>query len=622
MDSITEIRLSSLATMALHPDARISEFRHLSSYNWIDVPTPTIAVPGSPAKWSPPDGPRRLNKDTGYFYVAQNVARHPESPLEPLFRALLLTEPSVDLRSIDVVTDRNNIRKLISFVDPGTARGGAEDFVIKVEVVGETALFSREEAEVRQYIAPSEFRGYGHEFEKVYTKEQIQGSTGHYRIVEYRFGGLKFLVRNEVDGYVPPVERANASNILAHELSLLSLSKPPRASYRWQGSKLEAAMKGEAVPSEQCLEIKTRVAHKPLQMESIMPQLWVSQTTKLVRAYRTSGFFQSPDVENMTESMKSWEQDNEDTLKKLAALIAKILEVARRSDGPVQVKYSSTGHQLVLSKIDSGKMLPDDLYSKWSPRTETEDSAPVKTPGMASDSNSTITVIMGGKSHSVDPKTIPYFKNLMVSRSPGSEKTPFIHADIPFFDAINYSVQNGLRNLFRRMPYQLQDYRTLCNTIDSLGIDVCQGLNLKDIIKLLKVEPDDYDPEERRVIKSSKTGARDAAFRFIYTLLKGGPSSQSSSSSSTLALPAQDRAVAYNAVSYVVSHRRIFGYRARKIVREAFEVVFALTYKQRMALDKWAVTEPTHGGWEREDETTDDDFGCRADLDWDSDWSY
>ncbi|KAF9774682.1 hypothetical protein IL306_007295, partial [Fusarium sp. DS 682] len=260
-------------------------------------------------------------------------------------------------------------------------------------------------------------------------------------------------------------------------------------------------------------------------------------------------------------------------------------------------------------------------YSKWNPKTETEDSAPVKTLGMASDSNGTITVIMGGKSYIVDPSTIPHFKYLMVSRPPGSEKTPFIHSDIPFFEAINYSVQNGLRNLFRRMPHQLRDYRTLCDTIDSLGIDVRQGLNLRDIIKLLKVESDDYDPEERRVIKSSKTGARDAAFRFIYLLLKGGPSSQSLSSSSSLALSTQDRAVAYNAVSYVVSHRRIFGYRTRKIVREAFEAVSSLTYKQRLALDKWAVTEPTYSGWEREDETTDDDFGFRADLDWDSDWS-
>jgi hypothetical protein len=128
-----------------------------------------------------------------------------------------------------------------------------------------------------------------------------------------------------------------------------------------------------------------------------MPQLWVSQTTKLVRAYHTNGTFQSPVVEDMTENMKSWEQDNENTLKKLAAVIAKILEVARRSDSPVQVKYSKTRHQLVLSKIDSGKMLPDDLYLKWNTRTETEDSAPVKTLGMASDSNGTITVIMGAQ---------------------------------------------------------------------------------------------------------------------------------------------------------------------------------------------------------------------------------
>ncbi|KAH7230053.1 uncharacterized protein BKA55DRAFT_715688 [Fusarium redolens] len=271
------------------PDARITEFRHLASYNWIESPTPTIAVPGSPAKCSPPNGPIQVKKGTGYFYAAQNV----------------------DLRSVDVVTDRNNIRNLLSFVDQDTSRDGVEEFVIKVELIGETALFSREGE-------------------------------------EYRFGGLKFLVRNEVDGYVSPV-----------------------------------AMEGVAVPSEQCREVNTRVAHKTLQMEGIMPQFWASQTTKIVRAYHTSGLFQPPVVEDVTKSMKRWEQYNEGTLKKLAAVIAKILDVAKRSDGPVQVKCSAAWHQLVLSKTDSRKMLPDDLYSKWNPITETEDSAPVKTPGMA-----------------------------------------------------------------------------------------------------------------------------------------------------------------------------------------------------------------------------------------------
>ncbi|KAJ9412273.1 hypothetical protein QL093DRAFT_2108666, partial [Fusarium oxysporum] len=91
------------------PNPSITEFRHLASYNWIESPTPTIAVPGSPAKWSPPRGPIQVKKGTGYFYAAQNVARHPESPLEPLFRALLLTDSLVDLRSVGVVTGRNNI---------------------------------------------------------------------------------------------------------------------------------------------------------------------------------------------------------------------------------------------------------------------------------------------------------------------------------------------------------------------------------------------------------------------------------------------------------------------------------------------------------------------------------
>jgi hypothetical protein len=31
---------------------------------------------------------------------------------------------------------------------------------------------------------------------------------------------------------------------------------------------------------------------------------------------------------------------------------------------------------------------------------------------------------------------------------------------------------------------------------------------------------------------------------------------------------------------------------------------------------------PSRPSWEREDDTTDDDIGFRADLDWDSDLSY
>lgn len=92
----------------------ITDVKHLSSYNWIDSVAPTIAIPGCPPLWSPPKGTRKVPKDSGSIYIAQNAARHPESPLEPLFRALYTTHQSFDIGAVDLVTDRNNIRKLLS----------------------------------------------------------------------------------------------------------------------------------------------------------------------------------------------------------------------------------------------------------------------------------------------------------------------------------------------------------------------------------------------------------------------------------------------------------------------------------------------------------------------------
>lgn len=139
---------------------------------------------------------------SGLIYVAQNAARHPDSPLEPLFRALYITNSSFDIRSVDIVTDRNNIRKLLSFINPSLSKGGLEPFAISVEIAGNTAISCREEVVTHEIVGPNDFRSFGHEFEKVYTTEQVSDSTGHHRIISYHFYGLKFLVRRETDGYV------------------------------------------------------------------------------------------------------------------------------------------------------------------------------------------------------------------------------------------------------------------------------------------------------------------------------------------------------------------------------------------------------------------------------------
>jgi len=200
--TLAEISRVDLQDLSIPPSASITDVKHLSSYNWIEARTPTIAVPGSPPLWSPPSAPQQLKKDSGLIYIAQNAARHPDSPLEPLFRALYFTNPSFDIRSIVIVTDRNIIRKLLSFINPSSTRNGLEPFTFNIEIAKDTAIFSRVETATHEIIGPKEFRGYGHEFEKAYTTSQINGSTGHHRIISYRFGDLIFIVRHETDGYV------------------------------------------------------------------------------------------------------------------------------------------------------------------------------------------------------------------------------------------------------------------------------------------------------------------------------------------------------------------------------------------------------------------------------------
>ncbi|KAL8956322.1 MAG: hypothetical protein Q9183_006335, partial [Haloplaca sp. 2 TL-2023] len=170
---LAEISRSDLAEPNASSHVGITDVKHLASYNWIAAPTPTIAVPGIPNLWSPPAGQRKLQADSGHRYIAQNAARHPESPLEPLFRAVYLAEPSFDIKPIDVVADRNNIRALLAFIDPST-HIEKKDFTISVEMAKDTAIFSREEAATEDFLGPNDFRGFGHNFEEAYTTSSIK----------------------------------------------------------------------------------------------------------------------------------------------------------------------------------------------------------------------------------------------------------------------------------------------------------------------------------------------------------------------------------------------------------------------------------------------------------------
>lgn len=369
---VAKISRHDLDKLNTPSEAFITNAQHLCSYNWKNDSVPTIAVPGTPPLWAPSKGSRQLKKDSGLVFIDQNADRHPIYPLEPLFRALYLTDSKFKIGSVDVVTDRNNIRKLLGFVKPDSASHGLESFTIKVEVCKGTALFCRQTPSTREFIAAGEFRGYGHEYEKAYTKAEISDSSGHHRVISYRLGGLNFIIRHETDGYIKKEipshgKRPDKDNLAAllDSLSLSSSPKPIGASGP-SGSKLVVEEEGSIVPLSSTLEIKTRVSHKPIPFHEVAPQLWVSQTPNLVRAYHVRGKFQEAEAEEVSAELAKWEKDNQKHLRRLSALIAEIIKRVEDCGGRAVLRYDAMEDRMILSRVsDGGKMLPTDLYSKW-----------------------------------------------------------------------------------------------------------------------------------------------------------------------------------------------------------------------------------------------------------------
>jgi hypothetical protein len=141
--------------------------------------------------------------------------------------------------------------------------------------------------------------------------------------------------------------------------------------------------------------------------------------------------------------------------------------------------------------------------------------------------------------------------------------------DIRFSNIIQMGKEKGFRQLFRRMPTNLADYRVLCEFLETLNVDVLQGREVRELMADLRNVKEDWDPFERRKIAGCKADARDSAFRLLYILLR---------------VPIYDRNAVYNATLFIVSHCRIFGWRARKMVREALEDTLMPSAKQRKEL--------------------------------------
>jgi hypothetical protein len=245
-----------------------------------------------------------------------------------------------------------------------------------MEFVNGTAILHREETKTQKFLGPDEFRGHGREFGKTFTHNRIPLSTGHQRVVSYRLGGLCLIIHHKSDGYVDestPPETAMQGSVrddVSNLLESMSTSQPTiaedttSAAPKPASSKLTILRGGQSVTLESTLEIKTRVHHKPLKIADAAPQLWLSQTPRLVRASHNRSVFRAPVVENVSDVVKRWERRNQETLGRLVTLLVTVIAKSKPL-GHVSIRYSASKDELYINKCEGNRMFPEDLYQKW-----------------------------------------------------------------------------------------------------------------------------------------------------------------------------------------------------------------------------------------------------------------
>jgi hypothetical protein len=332
-----------------------------------EYPTPlaNTLYTGSPPAWTPPEQDTKLKPDSSAVFRDINAARYSSYPIEPIFRALKVMKPQFDLPSVDVVGCGSTIGNLLRF-----AGSQSKPFRFDVDVVGDTVLFVRRESSPTTMI--TDLRGYGHSFPEAYTTwdSDVRSSCSHQRIVYCEFGGLKFLVRSETDGYVkaPGLQRTNlarSTEPLGLDDALGTVSLGPRVID--PGQELQVRLQGTKVPQSQIFDLKTRASYAPFDMEEIFPRLWVNQTSKFLIAYHKFGVFDNPRVEDVRERVLEWESSNSALVARFHATVKRIVDVIRDSgDQQCEVSWDGQGPLRITKQIGEGRRaLPSSIVQSF-----------------------------------------------------------------------------------------------------------------------------------------------------------------------------------------------------------------------------------------------------------------
>lgn len=351
----------------------ITDCEYVASYNLMEGPSQTILVPGRPPLWTPSSDSMKLSADAGDYYRDENAARFQDHPLEPVVRSIFHMSPSFDTNTIDVVACGSTLGNLLRF-----AQGTGEPFSFVVHSIGQTAFF------VRRNLSPTELiegvYGYGHSFVEANTSwsQDVKGSSSHQRIISYRLGGMRMIVRFESDGYT--MDQADdfdaneedggvAVTAVSVEHDLANMLRPQAPITTGIGGLLQ---RGAPIPQSSTIDIKTRSTWKQRGgvMTEQLPRLWLRQIGNIVLSFHNNGVFGPPVVEDVHSLILDWEENNQSAIGLLTKCVNAIKVAASKVEGGKLEVRCDNAAQLQLNELAPEEQsmwnaVPDNLYKRW-----------------------------------------------------------------------------------------------------------------------------------------------------------------------------------------------------------------------------------------------------------------
>jgi len=246
--------------------------------------------------------------------------------VDPLFETLLHQHPNFDMSSIDLVTDRNSLRKFLTFASNRSAK-----WRIDVDLINNTMFFNQWEEFRLMMINGHQDTGYGHAFEDCVTATEptLEDSMHHDRIVRYELGGLECLVRFEADAYLNTDGGGESREHLAIPTSDPPAPKPSRPVLRPPYKLVHVVSRGHYINPDLIAEIKSCSTLK-LNIDKMLPQLWFSQTKHLCVGRHKEGLVtEKLKMRDMREELKKWEARNQGHLINMIRVIKEIREIAK-----------------------------------------------------------------------------------------------------------------------------------------------------------------------------------------------------------------------------------------------------------------------------------------------------